>query len=70
MNGDALPALLTIGPLLTTGEPARRTGLTVKTVRFYADQGIVSPADRNPAGHRRYDADAVARPVLVRALRS
>ncbi|MFD9687633.1 MerR family transcriptional regulator [Kitasatospora sp. NPDC059088] len=63
MNGDALPTLLTIGEL------ARRTGLTVKTVRFYSDQGIVSPADRNPAGHRRYGADAVARLDLVRTLR-
>ncbi|MFF9640819.1 MerR family transcriptional regulator [Kitasatospora aureofaciens] len=72
MNGDALLTtgpLPTTGPLLTIGELARRTGLTVKTVRFYSDQGIVSPADRNPAGHRRYGADAVARLDLVRTLR-
>ncbi|MFE7592518.1 MerR family transcriptional regulator [Kitasatospora sp. NPDC057512] len=60
MNGDAL---------WTIGELARRTGLTVKTVRFYSDQGIVSPADRNPAGHRRYGPEAVARLHLVRTLR-
>ncbi|MFJ9772248.1 MerR family transcriptional regulator [Kitasatospora sp. NPDC101157] len=66
MNGDAFP---TTGPLLTIGELARRTGLTVKTVRFYSDQGIVSPADRNPAGHRQYGVDAVARLELVRTLR-
>ncbi|WP_049661045.1 MerR family transcriptional regulator, partial [Kitasatospora sp. MY 5-36] len=60
MNGDAL---------WTIGELARRTGLTVKTVRFYSDQGIVSPADRNPAGHRRYGPEAVARLELVLALR-
>ncbi|MFJ9443139.1 MerR family transcriptional regulator [Kitasatospora sp. NPDC101235] len=60
MNGDVT---------YTIGELARRTGLTVKTVRFYSDQGIVSPADRNPAGHRRYGADAVARLELVRTLR-
>ncbi|MEV0235518.1 MerR family transcriptional regulator [Nonomuraea sp. NPDC050786] len=51
------------------GELARRTGLTVKTIRFYSDQGIVPPADRSPAGYRRYDADAVARLELVRTLR-
>ncbi|MFJ2863860.1 MerR family transcriptional regulator [Kitasatospora sp. NPDC087314] len=56
-------------PLYTIGELARRSGLTVKTVRFYSDQGIVSPADRNPAGHRRYGVDAVARLELVRTLR-
>ncbi|MFI8458295.1 MerR family transcriptional regulator [Kitasatospora sp. NPDC085464] len=60
MNGDTT---------YTIGELARRTGLTVKTVRFYSDQGIVSPADRNPAGHRRYGVDAVARLELVRTLR-
>ncbi|MFD0408168.1 MerR family transcriptional regulator [Kitasatospora sp. NPDC127116] len=60
MNGDTT---------YTIGELARRTGLTVKTVRFYSNQGIVPPADRNPAGHRRYGADAVARLELVRTLR-
>ncbi|MFF2544966.1 MerR family transcriptional regulator [Kitasatospora sp. NPDC058063] len=60
MNGDTT---------YTIGELARRTGLTVKTVRFYSDQGVVPPADRNPAGHRRYGADAVARLELVRTLR-
>ncbi|WP_433894263.1 MerR family transcriptional regulator [Streptomyces sp. CA-111067] len=53
----------------TIGELARRTGLTVKTVRFYSDRGIVPPAGRSPAGHRRYDTDAVARLDLVRTLR-
>ncbi|MEV1175238.1 MerR family transcriptional regulator [Nonomuraea sp. NPDC049784] len=51
------------------GELARRTGLTVKTIRFYSDRGIVPPADRSPAGYRRYGVDAVARLELVRTLR-
>ncbi|MFD7322483.1 MerR family transcriptional regulator [Streptomyces sp. NPDC059875] len=55
--------------LYSIGELARRTGTTVKTVRFYADEGIVPPADRTPAGHRRFGADAVARIDLVRTLR-
>lgn len=60
-----------MGPmaLLSIGELARRTGLTVKTVRYYADRGIVPPAGRSTAGHRRYDAAAVARLELVRTLR-
>ncbi|MFB7570592.1 MerR family transcriptional regulator [Streptomyces sp. NPDC056165] len=60
MNGDTL---------YTIGELARRTGLTVKTIRFYSDRGIVAPTDRSPAGYRRYDADAMARLDLVRTLR-
>ncbi len=55
--------------LLSIGELARLTGLTVKTVRFYADRGIVPPAGRSPAGHRRYHAGATARLELVRTLR-
>ncbi|MEU0033458.1 MerR family transcriptional regulator [Streptomyces sp. NPDC006333] len=51
------------------GELARRTGLTVKTVRFYSDRGIVAPTDRSPAGYRLYNIDAVARLDLVRTLR-
>ncbi|MFG1927879.1 MerR family transcriptional regulator [Cryptosporangium sp. NPDC048952] len=55
--------------LYSIGELARRTGLSVRTIRFYADAGIVPPTDRSAAGYRRYDADAVARLELVRTLR-
>lgn len=51
------------------GDLARHTGVTVKTIRFYSDRGIVTPTGRSPAGHRRYGADAVARLALVRTLR-
>ncbi|SHN44380.1 MerR family transcriptional regulator [Cryptosporangium aurantiacum] len=51
------------------GDLARRTGLTVKAIRFYADRGIVPPSGRNAAGHRVYDEDAAARLRLVRSLR-
>ncbi|MFE6747749.1 MerR family transcriptional regulator [Kitasatospora purpeofusca] len=60
MDGDTL---------FTIGDLARRTGLTVKTIRFYADSGIVPPTDRSPAGYRLYDLDALARLDLVRTLR-
>ncbi|MGP3973502.1 MerR family transcriptional regulator [Streptomyces sp. 8N114] len=60
MNGDTLYSI---------GELARRTGLPVKTIRFYSDRGIVAPTDRSPAGYRLYSIDAVARLDLVRTLR-
>ncbi|MFG3701803.1 MerR family transcriptional regulator [Micromonospora sp. NPDC047620] len=60
MNGEALYSI---------GELARRTGLTVKAIRFYSDRGIVPPTDRGPTGHRRYGTEAVARLELVRTLR-
>jgi DNA-binding transcriptional MerR regulator len=60
MDGDTLYSI---------GELARRTGLTVKTIRFYSDRGIVAPTDRSPAGYRLYSIDPVARLDLVRTLR-
>ncbi|GGR89546.1 MerR family transcriptional regulator [Streptomyces aureoverticillatus] len=55
--------------LYSIGELARRTGLTVKTIRFYSDRGIVEPTERSPTGYRRYGTEAVARLELVRTLR-
>jgi DNA-binding transcriptional MerR regulator len=54
---------------ITIGELARRTGLPVRTLRFYSDRGVVVPIERSAAGYRRYDLDAVARVALVRTLR-
>jgi DNA-binding transcriptional MerR regulator len=60
MNGE---------PHYSIGDLARRTGLTVKTIRFWSDRGIVPPVDRGPTGRRRYGVEAVARLDLVRTLR-
>ncbi|MEU8528574.1 MerR family transcriptional regulator [Streptomyces sp. NPDC048629] len=60
MNGDTY---------LPIGELARRAGVTVKTVRHWSDLGIVPPADRSPAGYRRYRTADLARLALVRTLR-
>jgi DNA-binding transcriptional MerR regulator len=51
------------------GELARMTGLTVRTIRFYSDSGLIPPTDRTAGGYRTYDAEAVARLKLVRTLR-
>ena len=54
---------------VSIGDLARRTGLPVTAIRFYADRGIIPTSGRNQAGHRRFLPDAVDRLVLVRALR-
>ncbi len=54
---------------LTIGALARRTGLSVRTIRFYADAGVVPAADRTEAGYRLFGPEAVARARLVRTLR-
>src|SRR5262245_25267331 len=55
--------------LMQIGELARRTGLSVKTVRYYSDLGIVPEAARTASGYRRYDRAAVVRLEFVRTLR-
>ncbi|PRX50516.1 DNA-binding transcriptional MerR regulator [Prauserella shujinwangii] len=55
--------------MFTIGELSRRTGLPVKTIRFYSDEGLLPPTDRTHAGYRLYDAHALARLELVRTLR-
>ncbi|MEV4293230.1 MerR family transcriptional regulator [Microbispora rosea] len=55
--------------LYTVGQIARRTGLSVHTIRFWSDSGLIAPTDRSAGGYRLYDAAAVARFDLVRALR-
>jgi DNA-binding transcriptional MerR regulator len=60
---DEQPGLLTIGQL------ARRTGLPVRTLRFWSDEGAVPPAGRSPSGYRLYDVAGAARTELVRTLR-
>ncbi|GGU87290.1 MerR family transcriptional regulator [Streptomyces albospinus] len=55
--------------MLTIGELARRTGVSVRTIRFWSDNGVVAPTDRTAGGFRLYDAGAAARVDLVRTLR-
>jgi DNA-binding transcriptional MerR regulator len=55
--------------LYAIGDVARRIGLSVSAIRYYADAGVVTPAASTPAGHRLYDVSAIARLELVRTLR-
>jgi DNA-binding transcriptional MerR regulator len=56
------------GPL-TIGELSKRTGISVKTLRFYSDEGLLPPARRTHANYRLYDEEQVVRIDLVRTLR-
>jgi DNA-binding transcriptional MerR regulator len=56
-------------PLLSIGQLARRSGVPVRTIRFWSDEGVLPPTDRSTGDQRRYDATAVARLDLVRTLR-
>lgn len=55
--------------LLTIGQLARRTGLPIRTIRYWSDIGATPPTRRTTGGYRLYDAESVARLELVRTLR-
>ena len=49
------------------GELAQRTGASVRSLRYYDDRGLLSPA-RSETGQRHFDESDVARVMLVRQL--
>ena len=51
------------------GQLASRTGLSVRTLRFYADAGVLPENGRSAGGYRLFGPDAVARGRLIRTLR-
>lgn len=55
--------------LCTIGELAEHAGVSVKTVRFYSDRGLLPEASRSAGGHRRYAPEAVERLGMIRSLR-
>lgn len=46
--------------LLTISQAAKRLGVSVQTLRAYADKGIV-PVVKLPSGYRRFDPAAIQR---------
>ncbi|GAA0498785.1 MerR family transcriptional regulator [Streptomyces stramineus] len=56
--------------LWSIGELAEHAGVTVKTVRFYSDRGLLPEAGRSGGGHRRYGPEAIDRLRLIRSLRT
>jgi DNA-binding transcriptional MerR regulator len=57
-------------PSLRIGEVARRTGLPVKTIRFYCDEGLLQPRTRSSGGYRLFDEENLAELTIIRALRA
>jgi DNA-binding transcriptional MerR regulator len=52
------------------GEMAGRTGLSVRTLHYYEEIGLLSPSRRTDSGHRLYIADDVVRLQQIKSLRA
>ncbi|MFM1797834.1 MAG: hypothetical protein RLZZ117_112 [Cyanobacteriota bacterium] len=57
-------------PSLRIGEVAKRTGLPVKTIRYYCDEGLLQPKARSAGGYRLFDEENLAELSIIRALRA
>lgn len=53
--------------VMRIGELARRTGVSVRSLRYYEEQGLLD-SDRTPGGHREYAEKAVDRVVRIQVL--
>jgi DNA-binding transcriptional MerR regulator len=51
------------------GEVAERTGLSLRTIRYYEEVGLVAPSARTSGGFRLYSETDVARLRLVRRMK-
>jgi DNA-binding transcriptional MerR regulator len=51
------------------GEVAEQTGLSLRTIRYYEEVGLVTPTTRTSGGFRLYTETAVARLRLVKRMK-
>jgi MerR family transcriptional regulator, copper efflux regulator len=55
--------------LLQIGQVADRTGLSLRTIRFYEENGLVRPTARSDGGFRLYSAQDVDRLELIKRMK-
>jgi DNA-binding transcriptional MerR regulator len=55
---------------LKIGEVAQRSGLSVKTIRFYCDQGLIHPSSRSEGGYRLFGDAVFAELERIRTLKA
>jgi len=55
---------------LRIGEVSKRSGLPVKTIRFYSDEGLILPSRRTEARYRLFDQGVYAELSLIRTLKA
>ena len=67
----AVPAAAAKAPAgLRIGGVAQRSGLPVKTIRFYSDEGLILPSSRTEGGYRLFDQGVYAELALIRTLKA
>jgi MerR family transcriptional regulator, repressor of the yfmOP operon len=57
------------GRRLRIGEAAARAGVSVRTLRYYEELGLLAPSAHSPGGARRYAEEELARLARIRELK-
>lgn len=52
------------------GEVAQRSGLPIKTIRFYSEEGLIHPIGRSEGGYRLFGEGVFAELTLIRTLKA
>ncbi len=55
---------------LKIGAVARRSGLPIKTIRFYSEEGLIHPVARSDGGYRLFSEEVFAELKLIRTLKA
>lgn len=55
--------------MLQIGEVAQRAGLSLRTVRYYEEMGLLTPEDRTEGGFRLYTEEHVERLLLIKQMK-
>jgi len=55
-------------PALKVAAVARRSGVSVRTLHYYEEIGLLKPSGRTPSGHRLYTQEDIQRLQQVRSL--
>ncbi len=62
-----MTAEATTDRLITIGEVARTAGVATPTLRYYEQEGLLSPTTRSRAGYRLYNALAIEQLRFIRS---
>ncbi len=56
--------------LVSIGELSKKTGVAVRTIRYYSNEALLPPSSLSPAGYRLYSDQDQARLETIKALRA
>jgi DNA-binding transcriptional MerR regulator len=56
-------------PQMQIGEVAERVGLSLRTVRYYEEVGVLSPPTRTSGGFRLYGDDHIAQLLTIKQMK-